>query len=172
MKIAVLCGGRSAEREVSLKSGAQVQSALRELGHEVISVDIDRNTWDAPGWGMLSGERVYPFMSYYEVSARFMVDDDLSALDQLRRTWGYMLRFGPGTMWETIGGYGGGPTDVSPSWDAGWSSGAAPALTRYVLGVLPTSPGFETFTVDDFGSVGGSCRLRSYGVPLLAASIL
>ncbi len=97
---------------------------------------------------MLSGERVYPFMSYYEVSARFMLDDDLSALDQLRRTWGYMLRFGPGTMWETIGGYGGGPTDVSPSWDAGWSSGAAPALTRYVLGVLPTSPGFETFTVD------------------------
>jgi len=46
MKVAVLCGGRSAEREVSLKSGAQVQSALRELGHEVVSVDIDRNTWD------------------------------------------------------------------------------------------------------------------------------
>ena len=46
MKIAVLCGGRSAEREVSLKSGAQVQSALRELGHEVEAVDIDMNTWD------------------------------------------------------------------------------------------------------------------------------
>ncbi|HEY6875940.1 MAG TPA: D-alanine--D-alanine ligase [Candidatus Dormibacteraeota bacterium] len=46
MKIAVLCGGRSAERDVSLKSGAQVQSALRELGHEVVPVDIDRNTWD------------------------------------------------------------------------------------------------------------------------------
>lgn len=46
MKIAVLCGGRSAEREVSLKSGAQVQSALRELGHEVVAVDIDMNTWD------------------------------------------------------------------------------------------------------------------------------
>jgi len=46
VKIAVLCGGRSAEREVSLKSGAQVQSALRELGHEVVQVDIDANTWD------------------------------------------------------------------------------------------------------------------------------
>ena len=135
-----------------IATGEQASSALeylwahtrRDYGDTI----VDRNTWDAPGWGMLSGERVYPFMSYYEVSARFMVDDDLSALDQLRRTWGYMLRFGPGTMWETIGGYGGGPTDVSPSWDAGWSSGAAPALTRYVLGVLPTSPGFETFTVD------------------------
>jgi len=46
MRIAVLCGGRSAEREVSLKSGAQVQSALRELGHEVVQVDIDAGTWD------------------------------------------------------------------------------------------------------------------------------
>ena len=46
MKIGVLCGGRSAEREVSLKSGAQVQSALRELGHEVVQVDIDGTTWD------------------------------------------------------------------------------------------------------------------------------
>jgi D-alanine-D-alanine ligase len=46
VKIAVLCGGRSAEREVSLRSGAQVQEALRGLGHEVTAVDIDRNTWD------------------------------------------------------------------------------------------------------------------------------
>jgi D-alanine-D-alanine ligase len=46
MKIAVLCGGRSAERDVSLKSGAQVQEALRSLGHEAVAVDIDLRTWD------------------------------------------------------------------------------------------------------------------------------
>lgn len=46
MKIAVLCGGRSAEREVSLRSGAQVQAALKGLGHDATTVDIDRNTWD------------------------------------------------------------------------------------------------------------------------------
>ena len=46
MKIAVLCGGRSAEREVSLKSGANVQQALRGLGHDVTAVDIDMGTWD------------------------------------------------------------------------------------------------------------------------------
>jgi D-alanine-D-alanine ligase len=46
MKIAVLCGGRSAEREVSLRSGAQVQDALRGLGHEVVAVDVDGRTWD------------------------------------------------------------------------------------------------------------------------------
>jgi len=116
----------------------------RDYGNTI----ADRNAWDAPAWGMLSGERVYPFMSYFEVSARLEQDDDAGALDELRRTWGYMLQVGPGTMWETIGQYGGGPTDVHPSLDAGWSSGAAPALTRYVLGVEPTSPGFQTFRVD------------------------
>ena len=46
MKVAVLRGGRSAEREVSLKSGAQVENALRKRGHDVTSVDVDLNTWD------------------------------------------------------------------------------------------------------------------------------
>jgi len=46
VKVAVLRGGRSAEREVSLKSGAQVESALRKRGHDVTGVDVDLNTWD------------------------------------------------------------------------------------------------------------------------------
>jgi D-alanine-D-alanine ligase len=46
MKLAVVRGGRSAEREVSLRSGAQVTKALRGLGHEVTEVDLDTNTWD------------------------------------------------------------------------------------------------------------------------------
>lgn len=39
MKIAVLFGGNSAERDVSIASGAQVIRALREAGHEVLSID-------------------------------------------------------------------------------------------------------------------------------------
>jgi D-alanine-D-alanine ligase len=46
MKLAVVRGGKSAEREVSLRSGAQVTKALRGLGHEVTEVDLDTNTWD------------------------------------------------------------------------------------------------------------------------------
>jgi D-alanine-D-alanine ligase len=46
LKLAVLRGGRSAEREVSLRSGAQVEKALRGRGHDVIGVDLDRKTWD------------------------------------------------------------------------------------------------------------------------------
>ncbi len=39
MKVAVLMGGTSGEREVSLASGAQVVRALRERGHHVVAVD-------------------------------------------------------------------------------------------------------------------------------------
>lgn len=42
MKIAVLMGGASEEREVSLASGAQVARALREAGHDVVAVDTSR----------------------------------------------------------------------------------------------------------------------------------
>ena len=38
-RIAVLSGGNSSEREVSLKSGAAVEMALRSLGHRVLSID-------------------------------------------------------------------------------------------------------------------------------------
>src|SRR6202158_1898183 len=46
MKIAVLRGGRSAEREVSWRSGAQVEEALRRRGHDVAGIDLDMSTWD------------------------------------------------------------------------------------------------------------------------------
>lgn len=39
MKVAVLKGGRSLERGVSLRSGARVEDALERLGHEVVSID-------------------------------------------------------------------------------------------------------------------------------------
>jgi len=47
LRIAVLRGGQSAEREVSLRSGAQVEDALRRRGHDVTGIDLDLATWDA-----------------------------------------------------------------------------------------------------------------------------
>lgn len=40
MKVAVLKGGRSLERGVSLRSGARVEDALDRLGHQVTSIDV------------------------------------------------------------------------------------------------------------------------------------
>jgi D-alanine-D-alanine ligase len=39
-RVAVLKGGRSLERAVSLRSGAQVQDGLQRLGHEVLAIDV------------------------------------------------------------------------------------------------------------------------------------
>ena len=52
-RIAVLKGGRSLERQVSLKSGARVEDALERLGHSIVRVDVgadlvDRLTADRP----------------------------------------------------------------------------------------------------------------------------
>jgi D-alanine-D-alanine ligase len=53
MKVAVLKGGDSLERQVSLRSGARVEHALDRLGHEVVAVDVgpdlvDRLTAERP----------------------------------------------------------------------------------------------------------------------------
>jgi D-alanine-D-alanine ligase len=39
-RVAVLAGGQSLERQVSLRSGARVRDALERLGHDVIAVDV------------------------------------------------------------------------------------------------------------------------------------
>jgi len=48
LAITVLLGGPSAEREVSLKSGAAVAQALRSLGHNVTEVDPRTESWELP----------------------------------------------------------------------------------------------------------------------------
>jgi len=40
MRVAVLKGGRSLERNVSLRSGARVEDALERLGHQVVGIDV------------------------------------------------------------------------------------------------------------------------------------
>lgn len=51
MKIAVVCGGLSNERDVSITSGTCVARALRERGHKVVLVDLYygyNETYDDP----------------------------------------------------------------------------------------------------------------------------
>src|SRR3954451_8822679 len=48
LKITVMLGGPSAEREVSLRSGAQVAEALRSLGHDVHELDPREESWKLP----------------------------------------------------------------------------------------------------------------------------
>jgi D-alanine-D-alanine ligase len=40
-KVAVLKGGQSLERAVSLRSGAHAEDALARLGHDVLGIDVN-----------------------------------------------------------------------------------------------------------------------------------
>lgn len=42
-RVALLQGGRSLEREVSLRSGARVADALERLGHDVVAIDVGQD---------------------------------------------------------------------------------------------------------------------------------
>jgi D-alanine-D-alanine ligase len=69
MRVAVLAGGRSSEREVSLRSGEAVARGLADAGHEAVRVTIARDgawTWDGdavelvPGGGLLGADVAFP----------------------------------------------------------------------------------------------------------------
>jgi D-alanine-D-alanine ligase len=50
LRIAVLSGGDSAERDISLQSGAAVENALRASGHQVTCVDPSETNLDTLEW--------------------------------------------------------------------------------------------------------------------------
>ena len=66
MKIVVLAGGTSTEREISIVSGTGICGALRQKGHEAILVDIfcgvENVDWENPfpaEYDVVKGSRVY-----------------------------------------------------------------------------------------------------------------
>ncbi len=71
MRVAVLSGGRSSEHEVSLRSGESVAAGLREAGHDVLAVRLQRDgTWVhageelalRPGRGLLGADVAFPVL--------------------------------------------------------------------------------------------------------------
>jgi hypothetical protein len=95
-----------------------------------------------------AARRVYAFTSYPELVARFETGQAASAIDQIKRTYGWMYANDPGiTFWEGIGPDGTPYEGAFTSMAHGWSTGVLPALTNELLGVAPTGAGFATWTV-------------------------
>ncbi|HEY0496761.1 MAG TPA: alpha-L-rhamnosidase C-terminal domain-containing protein [Kutzneria sp.] len=93
-------------------------------------------------------QRVYAFTSYPEIEARFLTGQPNSAIDEIKRLYGWMAGHDPGpTDWEGIGAGGSLYEGAYTSAAHGWSTGVLPALTNDLLGATPTSPGFATWTV-------------------------
>lgn len=93
-------------------------------------------------------QRVYAFTSYPEIQARFLTGQADSAIDQIKRMYGWMTTHDPGiTSWEGIGANGSMYEGPYTSAAHGWSTGVLPALTNDLLGATPTGPGFATWSV-------------------------
>ena len=94
MKIIVLAGGLSPERNVSLSSGTKIAQALRSLGHSVALVDMYFGLEDYPS---LAGEALYEaaFPTRWE-----RVDRQAPDLQEVkaRRQWPGKGDFGPGVL--------------------------------------------------------------------------
>lgn len=101
---------------------------------------------DAIGAGF--SQRVYAFISYFEIEARFIVGSASSALEEIRRLYGWMAGNDPTvTQWEGIGDNGSPYEGAYTSMAHGWATGIVPALTNYILGVIPQGPGFSIYTI-------------------------
>ncbi|KAG2173861.1 hypothetical protein INT43_005281 [Umbelopsis isabellina] len=96
-------------------------------------------------------ERVYAFISYFELQARFLANQANSALEEIDRLYGWMSSQDPGvTYWEGIGPGGSKYEQSYTSLAHGWSTGVLPILSNFVLGIMPTGPGFSTWSVKPY----------------------
>ncbi len=110
---------------------------------------IQRENWTPYGASMINSEQmkirdrlktISPVMNMYEAEARFLQNDEESALELIRLCWGGMIKKGAGTFWEFV------PNHPTERWDIpshGWASGCTYLLSAYVLGIRPEKAGYE-----------------------------
>ena len=92
-------------------------------------------------------QTISPMMCSHEAEARFKLGRPEEALDLIHRCWGTMLKKGAQTFWEFS------PNNGVKNWRVtshGWSAGCTYLLSAYVLGVRPTSPGYETMVFEPY----------------------
>lgn len=133
----------------SVSSNSQAASLLAYF--ESLALPYGNPFYDNDSIGAGFSQRVYAFLSYFEIQARFLAGTVSTALDEIRRLYGWMSSNDPTvTFWEGIGSggsmYEGGYTSAAH----GWSTGVLPALTNFVLGVTPTGPGFQSWTIKPY----------------------
>ncbi len=93
-------------------------------------------------------KNVMPFINAFDVLARYKLGEDDSALNLIRRCWGYMVKNDPNfTTWEWIGKKA-EPDFAFTSLAHPWSAGATFILTEYILGIRPLEPGYARYLIE------------------------
>jgi alpha-L-rhamnosidase len=93
---------------------------------------------------------ISPFSSSFEAWARFEAGDATGALSLIRTVWGQMRKGQPfysGATWERMTPDA-VPDSIATSLAHGWGSGPTSALSKYVLGVRPTTAGYKTWLIE------------------------
>ncbi|MEG2456183.1 MAG: D-alanine--D-alanine ligase, partial [Oscillospiraceae bacterium] len=93
MKIVVLAGGISTERNVSFSSGAKICTALRSRGHAAVLIDLYLGLQDYPG----SPADIFSAPPALPGTAIGSVAPDLAAVKKSRRDRSPSV-FGPGVL--------------------------------------------------------------------------
>ncbi len=94
--------------------------------------------------------QVSPYVTSEEVAALFATNHEAAGLSLIRTLWGHMDAPGPDDTradWELVGANGSPGFGRETSLAHGWASGATADLSRFVLGVVPTAPGFKVWSV-------------------------
>jgi len=140
-KIAVLMGGRSLEREVSLKSGRRVSAALKDKGYPIIQLDINENLVDT-----LKEEK--PDMVYIALHGKYGEDGTIQELLEIMS----IPYTGPGVYASIVG------------FDKALSK------EIFQLANIPTAPSFS-LSAGAFKEMGASGALgkviKKLGLPLI-----
>ncbi len=90
MNIAVLCGGTSSEREISIVSGTQVCLALRAKGHRAILIDVFAGDSRVTERQLSSLEELFPESYDVEAAAAYArsFDEKIPEMKKRKVFWG------------------------------------------------------------------------------------
>lgn len=128
---------------------ARASSALDYISNHMRQ-DYGNAFYDGPLPGVDNAtQRVYAFISFFELQGRLLTKGlESSAIEEIHRLYGWMATHDPTiTDWEGIGPNGSPYEQGYTSMAHGWSTGIVSLLSNYVLGVMPTGPGFKTWSI-------------------------
>ncbi|KAK1705656.1 alpha-L-rhamnosidase [Colletotrichum lupini] len=97
-------------------------------------------------------QKISPYASSYHLRAAFSARDASTAMTLLKTLWAPMAdpqhENYTGCFWETLNPDGTPGLGVVTSLCHGWAAGPTAELSRYVLGIQPTAPGFAEWKVE------------------------
>ncbi|MHB8779986.1 MAG: D-alanine--D-alanine ligase family protein [Candidatus Geothermincolia bacterium] len=91
-RIAILMGGKSLERDVSIRSGRRVSRALHDLGHTVFDLDVDETL-------IATLKRLQPELVYIALHGKYGEDGTIQELLEILD----IPYTGPGVLASTLG---------------------------------------------------------------------